>query len=601
MNSKIRKTIFLWLAVCFTALAQEMELANSYFKQGEYDKAAELYKKISNNKDQARLIHNDYLATMVKLKDVVSAEKFLRTQIKNNPTLLSYKADLAQVFEISNRAELANQEYEKLIEEASKNDQQVYELQNFFYKANKIDFAVKLLLSARSKSKDIYKFDTQLARAYLYLDQKDKMLEEVLGFGQRSKNYSYVQATIQDNIKSEKEIEMLEKMLYAKIQAEPNETFNIEILIWHFTQKADYARAFIQARALDRREKLNGFKVFELAGQSFNAKDFKNSSKMYQYIMEEYPDGELYPYARRWLIQSKEELVKTTFPIDNQQITDLIAQYKQMIVDVGINPKTVDALRNMALLNAFYLQDHTKAIEILESAIAGAGNNQKFKDQCKLDLGDIYILKDEPWESTLLYMQVEKSQKEDNLGEIAKLKNAKLQYYTGQFELSKEILDVLKKATTREISNDAMQLSLLIQDNTGLDTSEVAMADFSKIDLLIFQNRYEESILKLDELFKKYKTHSLADEILWLKANTLLKINRINDAVADLKNILENYKYDILADDALFTLAKVTEENLKDKEKAMEYYRQLLKDYPGSIYGAQSRIRFRELRGDVVN
>jgi tetratricopeptide (TPR) repeat protein len=601
MNSKIRKTIFLWLAVCFTALAQEMELANSYFKQGEYDKAAELYKKISNNKDQARLIHNDYLATMVKLKDVVSAEKFLRTQIKNNPTLLSYKADLAQVFEISNRAELANQEYEKLIEEASKNDQQVYELQNFFYKANKIDFAVKLLLSARSKSKDIYKFDTQLARAYLYLDQKDKMLEEVLGFGQRSKNYSYVQATIQDNIKSEKEIEMLEKMLYAKIQAEPNETFNVEILIWHFTQKADYARAFIQARALDRREKLNGFKVFELAGQSFNAKDFKNSSKMYQYIMEEYPDGELYPYARRWLIQSKEELVKTTFPIDNQQITDLIAQYKQMIVDVGINPKTVDALRNMALLNAFYLQDHTMAIEILESAIAGAGNNQKFKDQCKLDLGDIYILKDEPWESTLLYMQVEKSQKEDNLGEIAKLKNAKLQYYTGQFELSKEILDVLKKATTREISNDAMQLSLLIQDNTGLDTSEVAMADFSKIDLLIFQNRYEESILKLDELFKKYKTHSLADEILWLKANTLLKINRINDAVADLKNILENYKYDILADDALFTLAKVTEENLKDKEKAMEYYRQLLKDYPGSIYGAQSRIRFRELRGDVVN
>lgn len=601
MNSKIRKTIFIWLAVCFSVAAQEMELANTYYKQGEYDKAAEIYKKLSNNKDQARLIHNDYLATMIKLKDIPSAEKFIKTQIKNNSNLLSYRADLAQLYEISARAELANIEYDKLIEEASKTDAYVYELQNFFYKANKIDFAVRLLLTARTKSKDPYKFDTQLARAYLYLDQKDKMLEEVLGFGQRSKNYSYVQATIQDNIKSDKEIDMLEKMLYAKIQAEPNETFNIEILIWHFTQKADYARAFIQARALDRREKLNGFKVFELAGQSFNAKDFKNSSKMYQYIMEEYPDGELYPYARRWLIQSKEELVKTTFPIDNQQIKDLISQYQQMIVDVGINPKTVDALRNMALLNAFYLQDHNKAIEILESAIAGAGNNQKFKDQCKLDLGDIYILKDEPWESTLLYMQVEKSQKEDNLGEIAKLKNAKLQYYTGQFELSKEILDVLKKATTREISNDAMQLSLLIQDNTGLDTSEVAMADFSKIDLLIFQNRYEESVLKLDELFKQYKSHSLADEILWLKANTLLKINKIDQAVADLKSILENYKYDILADDALFTLAKVTEENLKDKEKAMEYYRQLLKDYPGSIYGAQSRIRFRELRGDIVN
>ena len=601
MNSKIRKIIFIWLTLCFSVAAQEMDMANTYYKQGEYDKAAEIYRKLSNNKDQARLIHNEYLATMIKLKDIDSAEKFLKTQIRNNSNLFSYRADLAQLYEISGRVELANQEYDKLIEEASKTDAFVYELQYFFYKANKIDFAVRLLLTARIKSKDQFKFDTQLAQAYLYLDQKDKMLEEVLGFGQRSFNYSYVQSTIQDNIKSDKEIDMLEKMLYARIQAEPNEIFNIEILIWHFTQKADYARAFIQARALDRREKLNGFKVYELASQSFNANDFKNSSKMYQYIMEEYPEGELYPYARRWLIQSKEELVKTTFPIDNQQIKDLINQYQQMVIDVGINIKTVDALRNMALLNAFYLQDHSKAIGILESAIAGAGNNQKFKDQCKLDLGDIYILKDEPWESTLLYMQVEKSQKEDNLGEIAKLKNAKLQYYTGQFELSKEILDVLKKATTREISNDAMQLSLLIQDNTGLDTSEVAMADFSKVDLLIFQNRYDESVLKLDELFKKYKSHSLADEILWLKANTLLKINKIDQAVADLKSILENYKYDILADDALFTLARVTEENLKDKEKSMEYYRQLLKDYPGSIYGAQSRIRFRELRGDIVN
>lgn len=601
MNSKIRKIIFIWLTLCFSVAAQEMDMANTYYKQGEYDKAAEIYRKLSNNKDQARLIHNEYLATMIKLKDIASAEKFLKTQIRNNSNLFSYRADLAQLYEISGRVELANQEYDKLIEEASKTDAFVYELQYFFYKANKIDFAVRLLLTARIKSKDQFKFDTQLAQAYLYLDQKDKMLEEVLGFGQRSFNYSYVQSTIQDNIKSDKEIDMLEKMLYARIQAEPNEIFNIEILIWHFTQKADYARAFIQARALDRREKLNGFKVYELASQSFNANDFKNSSKMYQYIMEEYPEGELYPYARRWLIQSKEELVKTTFPIDNQQIKDLINQYQQMVIDVGINIKTVDALRNMALLNAFYLQDHSKAIGILESAIAGAGNNQKFKDQCKLDLGDIYILKDEPWESTLLYMQVEKSQKEDNLGEIAKLKNAKLQYYTGQFELSKEILDVLKKATTREISNDAMQLSLLIQDNTGLDTSEVAMADFSKVDLLIFQNRYDESVLKLDELFKKYKSHSLADEILWLKANTLLKINKIDQAVADLKSILENYKYDILADDALFTLARVTEENLKDKEKSMEYYKQLLKDYPGSIYGAQSRIRFRELRGDIVN
>jgi thioredoxin-like negative regulator of GroEL len=110
MNSKIRKIIFIWLALCFSVAAQEMDMANTYYKQGEYDKAAEIYRKLSNNKDQARLIHNEYLATMIKLKDIASAEKFLKTQIRNNSNLFSYRADLAQLYEISGRVELANQE-----------------------------------------------------------------------------------------------------------------------------------------------------------------------------------------------------------------------------------------------------------------------------------------------------------------------------------------------------------------------------------------------------------------------------------------------------------------------------------------------------------
>lgn len=102
-------------------------------------------------------------------------------------------------------------------------------------------------------------------------------------------------------------------------------------------------------------------------------------------------------------------------------------------------------------------------------------------------------------------------------------------------------------------------------------------------------------------MFKEYSAHSLADEILWLRANTLLKVNRIDEAVKDLNSIVEKYATDILADDALFLLAKVTEENKKDKLKAMELYRRILTEFPGSIFNAQARMKFRELRGDYVN
>lgn len=595
------KVIFLLLLGFHFCSGQELELAYTYYRQGEYDKAADIYKKLSEDKKTAGLIHNDYVAVLFKLRDYDTAEKFIKSQIGRYGSSVSYRADLAEVYENSGRKELALREFDKLIEESAGSEMKVLELMNFFYRNQKLEHLVKLILKDREVTKNPYKLDTWLARTYNLLNMKDKMIEEVLSYGRRNGNPDYVKTTIQDAFVTEEEIKFIETLLFAKIQNEPNETFYSEILIWWFAQKGDFSRAFIQARSLDKRLNQGGTKMFELAYQSYMSRDYKNSARMYQYIMDEYPEGDLYPYARTWMIKSKEEVVKNTYPIENESIIDLIDQYKRLISDLGNNIKTAEAMRNMALLQAFYLHDYSAAISTLETAIRSVHNNPRFRDQCKLDMGDIYILRDEPWESTLLYMQVEKSQKEDNLGEIARLKNAKLQYYTGQFALSKDILDILKKATSKEISNDAMQLSLLIEDNTGLDTSETAMTRFSKVDLLIFQNKYEESLLLLDTLYHAYHAHSLADEILWLRANTLLKVNRIAEAVIDLNTIMEKYATDILADDALFLLAKVTEENLKDKTKAMDLYRKILTDFPGSIFNAQARVRFRELRGDYVN
>ena len=50
-----------------------------------------------------------------------------------------------------------------------------------------------------------------------------------------------------------------------------------------------------------------------------------------------------------------------------------------------------------------------------------------------------------------------------------------------------------------------------------------------------------------------------------------------------------------------FLEAKIYEENFEQKDKAMELYREILQKFPGSIYGAEARKRFRNLRGDTIN
>ena len=499
--------LFVVLMLGMIAHAQDIELANEYFKQGEYEKAKDIFQKIvRDKKTNAILVHQNYLQCLLKLKDFDEAEKFLKRQIKSNEASITYRADYANLLEVTGRIDESQKEMNQLIDLAAKSEGTIYELQDFLYKNTKTEQVIQLLKKGREFFRDENKFALFLARAFLYNGQKEPMIEEMLKYGLTEGNQDYVKATFQDNLKTEAELDMLEKALYSKVQKFPNEQYYIDILIWHLIQQKEFYKAFVQTRALDRRLKQDGQRVFELAQTTLVNKDFRNAIQMYEYVLKEYPQGQYYPYARRNAIFCKEEVVKTTYPVNLTDIRTLIKDYQGLFSDLGQNVKTMEALRNTAQLYAFYLNERDTAITVLETAIKIAGSDNVFRDKCKLDLGDIYVLKNEPWEATLVYSQVEKSQKEDQLGQEAKLKNAKLHYYSGDFDLAKDILDILKKATTREIANDAMQLSLLIQDNIGLDSTEAAMKEYAAIDLLIFQNKTAEAITELNRVFEKYKS-----------------------------------------------------------------------------------------------
>ena len=105
----------------------------------------------------------------------------------------------------------------------------------------------------------------------------------------------------------------------------------------------------------------------------------------------------------------------------------------------------------------------------------------------------------------------------------------------------------------------------------------------------------------LDSLIIEYKEHPILDELLWLKAIRSKETGEYETAINQLHRIVFDMPYDILTDDALFEMAKIYEEQLNDFTKAQEYYQQLLTEYPGSLYVAESRKRFRKLRGDFVN
>jgi tetratricopeptide (TPR) repeat protein len=577
------------------------ELAQAYFKNNECEKAIAYFKKVLDEEFNRPALKN-YTHCVMQLKGFSDAEQFFKKQIKANTRVTSwYYMAWGTLLDAESKPVEADKRFELALDAAGNSMDQKREIAEEFRSMGKHTMASKAYLDIRTFVKRNDLFQLELASIYRDLNESEKMIEELLAHGTRYQNKEVVQNMLQDFIKNEKDEIILEKVLYERIQKFPNESFYNELLIWFQVQKKDFYKAFIQERALDKRFNNEGSRLYNLGMLAIQNHDYKVSTMIFEYVAKEYPQGQYYHLVRRLAIFSREEELKSNYPIKREDVITLISQYQNLVDELGVGPRSVEAIRNIGLLYAFYLDDFDKAIQTMELAIKAGEKNKSFVDKCKLDLGDIYLLQGEPWEATLVYSQVEKSQKDDLLGYEAKLKNAKLHYFMGEFELSKALLDILKKATSREIANDANELSLKIMDNTGLDSTELAMKSFAHVELLIFQNKLEEAIDSLKMLKEKYMKHSLSDEILWQQANTHLKLDHVQDAIQALEQLKSEYGTDILGDDASFMLAKIYEEKLKDKTTAMKLYGEVMEKYPGSIYVVEARKRFRLLRGDTVN
>ncbi|UZR96007.1 tetratricopeptide repeat protein [Chondrinema litorale] len=594
--------LFLLISNASITYAQEntLALANEYYSNNELEKAIELYEKLLKKDDNIAAVHKNYLDALFKLQDFKEADKYLKRILKYEPLNAQYNVDYGRYLTLSGSKEKAEDYYDEYLEKIKRENNQLRYAAIYFINEKQFEYAEKAFMLGRKNDK--YDFYQELADLYSNWGKKELMLQEYMSLLMfDDSQLEYVETMLQDRITDEEEFDNLETELIQAVQKNPDKTVYNELLIWYFLQKNDFYKAFIQARAVDKRQKLDGFKIMEIGRLALNNASYKDAIRIFEYLVEKYNDKPVYSISRRMLINAKEQLVKNTYPVDQEKIKSLALDYDKIIQELGINRNTADAVRSMALLQAFYLNNKDTAVTILENLIQLRGMKPSLISEAKLDLGDIYLLKGEPWEASLLYSQVEKAEKDQNLGHIAKLKNAKLSYYKGEFELARAHLDVLKLATSREIANDAMDLSLLIQDNLDLDTSATVMSEYAEIDLLVFQSHFEEALDRYKQLLKAHKDHSLADEIMWESANILMKLGRFEEAVVYLEDILKDHAFDILGDDANFTLGKIEEDYMHNSEKAQEIYTKQLKDYPGSIFNVEARKRLRKLRGDNLN
>lgn len=577
----------------------DLQMAQYYYENNDFEKAKLYYEKIYETNPSAT-VYAEYLNTLLELNDYKEAEKITKKKIKEERFGYFYRVKLGEIYEKKGETNKAEEYYLELIGtlDSKSNRGEFSMLSNEFVRLLKYDLAIKTL----EKSEEVVansNYSISIANLYGMKGDYERMIDSYLTQIEKNPNDAeqvkqYLPRSI-DFLEDKSTTELLRVKLLKKVQKNPENNGFYELLIWMFQQTGDFESAYIQVKAFDKRNKSKGENIYKFAQLCASNKQYDLAINAYETVIAN--ENEFNYFA----IASKQEILdvlrKKIFSNASYTKSDLLnlkARYLKTINGITNVAEKAPLVEGLAYLEGFYLHNIDTAEILYRDLLNYPGVSANDKALHKISLADVLMLKDQVWDASLLYMQVEKQFKEDIVGSMAKFKNAKLYYYTGDFEWSQNQLDGLKASTSKLISNDAIDLSLLITDNYNMDTTLINMQQFAQADLLIFQNKLVEANKKLDSITQRAPNHSLADEILYKKYEIAYKKQQFEVAKSYLENIITNFSDGILADNALFKLAELEENQLNNPKGAFAIYEKLMFDYPGSLFVVEARKRYRK-------
>ncbi len=602
MRSVLLMTLLI-AGLYFTSFAQadnHFMQAQQFYNNGEFGKAKSIYEKLITNEKYKDLVFDNYINTLIQLQDYSDAEKLIRKNIKDSPESYHYRIILGQLYLQQGKAGDAEKIFNDAIRNLPADAFQISQVASGFYRINKFDYALSTFLNGRKVLKDNQQFAFELINLYRYLKQKEALSAELLNVLEFRPDYLMTaKSNISRTFEDDDDYRALKAVLLKKIQIAPQNIVFSDLLAWTFTQLREYDMALVQTIAIDKRTNANGSGVFTLANLLKDDNAWASAEKAFNYIVEKGSNNPYYIAAKLELLKIKQQQINKQGNLE-QNAAEQEKAYEQLLAKFGKGKQTLFAIIELAKLKANVLNKANEAEVLLEDALNFKNVNTEEVAALKLELADIYLLNNNPWDASLLYGQIEKAHPNTAIGQEAKFSNAKLAFYNGDFKWAKAQLDVLKASTSQLIANDALDLSLLIQDHLDLDSSGEALKLYARAELLRSKNQFEATLVLLDSITLKYPATDLLDDILLSKARIYSSQKKYSEAIAAYQSIVTDYTSSIWADDALYSIGVLYEDILNDSGKAKYFYEKLIHEHPGSLFVIDARKRFRNIRGDVL-
>ncbi|MFP5437569.1 MAG: tetratricopeptide repeat protein [Bacteroidia bacterium] len=589
------KKLFLHIAFIFSvvAFAQNEQLAQNYFEKGDFEKAAMLYQDM--DKAQPRNIYfSQRLAECYQqLKQYDKAEKLLLSKIELTKMPMLY-IDLGYNYQLQKNQAKADANYKIAIDAVAQTPGNVYMIANNFEKKVLIKEALATYEAAAAANKTM-NFDYQMALLEGQLGNIEPMIEKLLSFAYTNpQNLVNVQNQLSRFMNEENTSDnfntLLRKSLLLQTQKSQDVFWN-EFLSWFFVQQKEYGKAFIQQKAVYRRNPDLFLNIVNLGRLAAEENEDSTAKEIFDFVGQNTTENDLLIDAEYYVLQIDIKNAKEAdLPVIKQRIEADLLKF-------GTTPNSLKLQVLKADFEAFQLKDSKTALATLNQSLA-MNLNRYQQSQVKMKMSDILLAEEKFNQAIIYYAQVQEDLKGDAIGNEASFRVARASYFKGDFEWAQKQLGVLKSSSSWLIANDAMELFLLISDNTVEDSTQTALKKFARADFKLYQNKKQEALELFKQLRATDKTESIQDV-------TLLRLGRIYEslgqydlALQSYAEIIDKYKEGIYVDEALYFSAEIYNKKLNQPDKAKPLYEKMIFEHEDSIYFIDARKQYRILRGD---
>lgn len=588
------KHLFLHIALFLSmaAFAQNEQLAQHYFDKGDFEKALISYQELLKSQPGQSFYFTRYLESLQQLQRYADAQKAIEDRLKiyNQTTLL---IELGYNYQLLKDAK-SKKYFDQALDRLRANPAEVYSVAQVFERRGLLEYALNSYKLANELQPGRYHLNYQIAVLYGQMGQIDMMVSTFLDEAHANPGSLIMVQNQLSRFGQDDEdgrfAEILRKALLLKAQKSQQDVFWNQFLSWFYIQQKEYNKAFVQEKAIYRRNPESFSNIVNLAQLAVSEGDKETGREILTFVLENTRDLETVIDAHFYLLDMR---IDDARPQDYPAIE---AEFERLINEFGATNYTLNLQELQAHFLAFYLNKPEPAKAILKNLMAQPLGRHQVAG-LKMELADILLYEEKFNQALIYYSQIEEDLKNDVIGHQASLASARTSYFKGDFDWAQKQFQTLKSASSQLIANDALEYFLLINDN-ATDSTRTALKKFARADYLAFQQKHDLALQAFENIFKEHK----GDEI---EAVTLLRIGRLQEkagnfdrALTYYTEILEKHADGIYVDEALFYSAELYSKKLDQPEKAKPLYEQIIFKHEDSIHAVEARKRFRQLRGD---